>query len=129
MILLLTRAHGTQGDSMKHTSQLVLGLAIAALIGWSGGFRPSDCRAQTYAAEPGHAKARHYRHRPLEVTIYGGRRIGGYSYGASSVVNTYNRRNPPPYVDVRQSPGGPFDWGFFFDSAMPPLGGQSPYMR
>jgi hypothetical protein len=114
---------------MKHTFMLVLGVTIAALIGWSGGIRPGDGRAQTYAAEPGPAKARHYRRRPLEVTIYGRRRIGGYSYSAGSVINTYNRRNPPPYVDVRQSPGGPFDTGFFFDSAMPPLGGQSPYMR
>jgi hypothetical protein len=113
---------------MKHTSKLLLGLAIAALIGWLGGIRPGECRAQTYAAEPGHAKARYYRHRPLEVTIYGRRRIGGYSYSASSVVNN-THRNPPPYEHVRQTPGGPFDWGFFFDSAMPPLGGQSPYMR
>jgi len=105
---------------MKHTFMLVLGVTIAALIGWLGGIRPGDCRAQTNAAQPAHAK---------EVTIYGRRRIGGYSYGADSVVNTYNHRNPPPYMDVRQSPGGPFDWGFFFDSAMPPLGGQSPYMR
>jgi hypothetical protein len=114
---------------MKHTSKLLLGLAIAALIGWLGGIRPGDCRAQTYAAEPGHAKARYYRHRPLEVTIHPRRRVGGYSYSAGSVVNTYNRQRPPPYVDVRQTPGGPFDSGFFFDSAMPPLGGQSPYMR
>jgi hypothetical protein len=114
---------------MKHTFILVVGLAIAALIGWLGGIRPGDCRAQTYAAEPGHAKARHYRHRPLEVTIYGRRRIGGYSFSAGSVVNTYNRRNPPPYADVRQSPGGPFDWGFFFDSAIGPQGGQSPYLH
>jgi hypothetical protein len=111
---------------MKHTFVLVLGLAIAALIGWFGGIRPGDCRAQTYAAEQGHAKARHYRHRPLEVTVYGRRRIGGYSYSASSVVNTYNRQNPPPYANVRQTPGGPFDTGFFFDSAIGPQGGQSP---
>jgi hypothetical protein len=113
---------------MKHTSKLLLGLAITALIGWlGGGIRPGDCRAQTHAAEPGHAKARYYRHRPLEVTIYGRRRVGGYSYSASSVVNT--RQNPPPYAHVRQTPGGPFDWGFFFDSAIGPQGGQSPYMH
>jgi hypothetical protein len=41
---------------------------------------------------------------PLEVTIYGRRRVGGYSYRAGSVVNTYNRQNPPP--QVRQSTAG-----------------------
>jgi hypothetical protein len=111
---------------MKNNFILVLGLAIAALIGLSGGIRPGDCRAQTYAAEPGHAKARHYRHRPLEVTIYGRRRIGGYSYSASSVIY---HQNPPPYTHVRQTPGGPFDSGFFFDSGIGPLGGESPYLH
>src|SRR5262249_11062254 len=94
--------------------------AVAALIGWFGGIRPGDCRAQTYAAEPGHPKA---------LTIYGRRRIGGYSPGVDPVFNIFTHQNPPPYMDVRQSPGGPFDSGFFFDSARPPLGGQSPYMR
>lgn len=29
----------------------------------------------------------------------------------------------------KQSPGGPFDSGFFFDSGMGPNGGDSPYMN
>ena len=33
-----------------------------------------------------------------------------------------------PYVN-KQSPGGPFDSGFFFDSGMGPNGGDSPYMN
>ena len=56
------------------------------------------------------------------------RRIGGYSYRAADVTSTYGA-NPPPYVDVRQSPGGPFDYGFFFDSAIRPHGGESPYQH
>jgi hypothetical protein len=33
-----------------------------------------------------------------------------------------------PYIN-KQSPGGPFDSGFFFDSGMGPNGGDSPYMN
>jgi hypothetical protein len=29
----------------------------------------------------------------------------------------------------RQTPGGPFDHGFFFDSAMGMRGGNAPYMH
>ena len=89
------------------------------------------------AAEANATSARYYRpdaakkryaRPPLEVTIRRGRRIGGYSYSAGDVSSTYGR-NPPPYMDVRQSPGGPFDSGFFFDSGISPRGGNSPYMR
>jgi hypothetical protein len=36
------------------------------------------------------------------------------------------------YIDPeinKQSPGGPFDSGFFFDSGLAPNGGDSPYMN
>ena len=33
-----------------------------------------------------------------------------------------------PYIN-RQTPAGPFDSGFFFDSGRGPNGGQSPYMN
>jgi len=33
-----------------------------------------------------------------------------------------------PYIN-RQTPGGPFDSGFFFDSGIGPNGGNSPYMN
>lgn len=36
--------------------------------------------------------------------------------------------NIDPYLN-RQSPGGPFDSGFFFDSGIGPNGGDSPYMN
>jgi hypothetical protein len=68
------------------------------------------------------------KRQPLEVNIYPPRRRGGYSFGVPDVVNTYSR-TPPPYADVRQTPGGPFDSGFFFDSAMSPRGGNSPYLH
>jgi hypothetical protein len=70
------------------------------------------------------------KRRPLSVDIYSTRRrVGGYSYSASDVSSTYSRSSPPPYLDVRQTPGGPFDSGFFFDSGIGPRGGFSPYMH
>jgi hypothetical protein len=36
--------------------------------------------------------------------------------------------NIDPYLN-RQTPGGPFDSGFFFDSGVRPNGGNSPYMN
>jgi hypothetical protein len=100
---------------------LLLAIGIVALCACDGAAR---------AADDGEAQAKYrHRHRPLEVTIYGARRrIGGYSYGASSTVNTYGS-SPPPYANVRQSPGGPFDSGFFFDSGNSPRGGDSPYLH
>jgi hypothetical protein len=64
-------------------------------------------------------------------------RRGGYSYSAGDVINTYgnNRTNYSganvyrnPAYD-RQTPGGLFDHGFFFDSGIGPRGGNSPYMN
>lgn len=64
------------------------------------------------------------------------RRVGGYSYSASDVINTTGGKtwlggfnvfgDSPRYS---QSPGGPFDSGFFFDSAIGPHGGNSPYLQ
>jgi hypothetical protein len=83
----------------------------------------------TDAGTSGFESVAYYRkRRPLEVKIYGRRRVGGYSYSAPDVVNTYGR-SPPPWLDVRQSPGGPFDSGFFFDSGIGPRGGNSPYLH
>src|ERR1700730_13737166 len=110
---------------MRRTCILAIGIAILALFGSVGVMHSGECRAETYGS--GHAKSRHYRKRPLEVTIYGRRRRGGYSYSASDVINTYGR-SPPPYAHVRQTPGGPFDSGFFFDSGMGLHGGDSPYL-
>jgi hypothetical protein len=114
---------------MKHRAILTIGLSAMALLA---------CQDVTLAAGPpgiavytgasGPTKVRYQRKRPLEVTIYGRRRIGGYSYRASDVTST-NSRMPPPWANVRQSPGGPFDSGFFFDSGIEPRGGNSPYNR
>lgn len=56
------------------------------------------------------------------------RRQGGYSYKKSDTMGStggFWRFIDPP----RQSPSGPFDTGFFFDSAIGPHGGQAPYQN
>lgn len=82
---------------------------------------------------------RHYRHRRGKrgTRVYGWRNGGGYSYNYFDIINTYgDTRNKyggswsfrgPGYE--RQSQGGPFDSGFFFDSGIDPRGGDSPYIN
>lgn len=85
-----------------------------------------------------HPKSSYYRHRGASPQVRGYViRRGGYSYNYSDSVNTYGSSrtlygSTPLYRDPmieRQSPAGPFDHGFFFDSAIGPHGGQSPYMQ
>jgi hypothetical protein len=61
---------------------------------------------------------------------------GGYSYTYEDSINTYG--DPRRYGSTRsfrdpgldkQSQGGPFDSGFFFDSATAPRGGDAPLMH
>lgn len=62
---------------------------------------------------------------------------GGYSYRIPDMINTYgNSRTQYGGASVyrdfsldRQTVGGPFDHGFFFDSAIGPRGGDSPYLQ
>jgi len=62
---------------------------------------------------------------------------GGYSYTPEDVINTYGDSRTrygsanvyrDPMLD-RQSSFGPFDHGFFFDSAIAPRGGYAPYQQ
>jgi hypothetical protein len=64
-------------------------------------------------------------------------RRGGYSYNQADSINTYGDSRSKygnasslrdPQLD-KQSVAGPFDHGFFFDSATGPRGGDSPYMN
>jgi hypothetical protein len=115
---------------MKYTAMVAIPVSVMALLAYTGAARADERRASTATYAPSKdANARYYRkQRPLEVTIYGRRRIGGYSYGRADVVSTYGQ-SPPPWLDVRQTPGGPFDSGFFFDSGMGLHGGNSPYQH
>jgi hypothetical protein len=113
---------------MKKTAILALAVGAVALLGCIDVAQAQERRAGIANNGSSRAKARYYRKRPLQVTIYRGRRIGGYSYSASDVTSTYGS-SPPPYADVRQTPSGPFDSGFFFDSGIGPHGGNSPYLH
>lgn len=64
--------------------------------------------------------------------------VGGYSFIWADSINTYgDARGRYGSATVfrdpnlgRQTPGGPFDHGFFFDSGLfSPHGGSSPYMH
>jgi len=71
-----------------------------------------------------------------QVRGYAQRR-GGYSYRAQDTINTYGDSRSlfggaNAYRDFRldrQTPSGPFDHGWFFDSGVGPRGGSSPYQN
>ena len=116
---------------MKHSCILAIGVGAVVLLAFSAAHaaqRRTSLVTHADTSEP--TKIRYHRKsRPLEVSIYAQRRrVGGYSYRATDVTSTYGW-TPPPYMDVRQSPAGPFDSGFFFDSGIGPRGGNSPYLH
>jgi hypothetical protein len=102
---------------------LLLSVGVLALWASTGPVAAEEAasgRLLTTAADATPGKSRAYRRKrpPLEIDIYAQhrRRPGGY------------RRNPPPYAHVRQTPSGPFDSGFWFDSGCCGLhGGDAPY--
>lgn len=90
-------------------------------------------RHKSYGASQ--SRARYYR-KGARVRGFV-RRRGGYSYAAEDSINTYGdsrgkygsaRSLRDPSID-RQTQGGPFDHGFFFDSGVAPRGGDSPYLH
>ena len=82
-----------------------------------------------------HRASKSYRRGP-QVRGFVQRR-GGYSYGLADSINTYGDSRSvygggntySGYQFNRQSQGGPFDSGFFFDSGISPRGGNSPYQN
>jgi hypothetical protein len=81
--------------------------------------------------------ARYHRQRSTHAPRLAGRRIGFYSYSYRDVIDTYGMSRTlyggtntyrAPFMD-RQTPSGPFDHGFFFDSGMGLHGGDSPYQH
>jgi hypothetical protein len=120
-----------KNSTMKHKTIVTIAVGVITLLACSAAThaveRPAN--AATFANGSGYVEARYVRkRRPMQVEIYSTRRRRGYSYQASDVVNTYGR-SPPPYAEVRQTPGGPFDSGFFFDSGIGPHGGNSIYQH
>ena len=115
-------------------------LALAAgTLGLSG--TPTTTFAQESAGFA-HPASAYYRSagrtrvvRGPQVRGFQQRRVGGYSYYSSDVVNTYGNVRTVfggnnVYRDWqadRQTGFGPFDHGFFFDSGINRNGGYSPY--
>ena len=70
---------------------------------------------------------RSVKSKPLRVTVYRRKPTGGYSYGKADSIGAKDTRR---FVDpIKQSSGGPFDNGFFFETPMGPYGGSTPYMH
>jgi hypothetical protein len=91
-------------------------------------------------SKAGAAKSRHSRYRAVRrgVRVRGFLLRGGYySYVDPDVINTYGGtgtlyKSTSTFRDPRaerQSQGGPFDSGFFFDSGIGPRWNDSPYPR
>ncbi len=95
-------------------------------------------RRKPRTAEPGlaaHQKSDYYRSTAPQTRTAA--RRGGYSFSWADTINTYGDSRVRygginAYRDAmtdRQSSSGPFDHGFFFDSGIGRLGGNSPYLH
>src|SRR5438046_5548168 len=116
------------------TILLALTLGSLALLGFTAAGQAAERRATVASTAGTHhpTSARYVRKRAPAVGGY--RRIGFYSYSYRDVINTYGMSRTlyggtntyrAPFMD-RQTPSGPFDHGFFFDSGMGLHGGDSP---
>lgn len=111
---------------------LVAVLSMPSTAAFAGG--ASKRYKGTYSGRS-HRSSRYYRGGP-KVRGYR-RRVGGYSYSAADTINTYRdsrtlNGGANSYrfeMYTRQTPSGPFDHGFFFDSGVGMNGGHSPYMN
>lgn len=108
---------------------------VALAFGFAAASLPTDADAgkrRAYRSADGYYA---YRKGP-RVKGYVARR-GGYSYDYSDSINTYGdsrgrfgtANSLRFYMLGRQTEAGPFDHGFFFDSATQPRGGDAPYMH
>ena len=121
---------------------LILAVGAVALVGFGADSQAGE-RVRKKAAPVAtvdtaeHPKSAYYHRRARVYGYVGRRRVGGYSYAAEDVINTYGLSRSrygsinsyrDPFVD-RQTTSGPFDHGFFFDSGNGPRGGDSPYLH
>ena len=97
---------------------IAAGVLLLATLGGAGNFVASGAYAGEYtqkkkaARRSGRAATVEQGSTPEEIARYFALHGG----------------NIDPYIN-KQSPGGPFDSGFFFDSGIGPNGGDSPYMN
>ena len=114
-------------------------LTVLLAVGMSAVSAEAADRSSSRSPEPGltaHPKSSYYRGTGPQVRGFTARK-GGYSFSWSDTINTYGDSRTryggtnyfrDPNID-RQSNGGPFDHGFFFDSGMGRIGGNSPYLN
>jgi hypothetical protein len=119
---------------------LAVAFGALALVGLAASGEAAGRRAgSSVATEASHqlTNGRYIKRRPVASRRYRARRIGFYSYSYRDVVNTYGMSRVrygsmnsyrDPFLD-RQTVNGPFDHGFFFDSAIAPRGGDAPYLH
>jgi hypothetical protein len=119
---------------------LAVALGTLALMSFVAPGEAAERRATPVASTQASfqpTKARYARRYGTPVRAYRGRRVGFYSYSYRDVINTYGMSRArygiinsyrDPFVDM-QTPNGPFDHGFFFDSGMLPRGGNAPYLH
>lgn len=83
------------------------------------------------------SKYRSHKRQATRVYGYRSRRVGGYSYSPSDVINTYGLTRSlfgstnvwrDPMLD-RQTRSGPFDHDFFYDSGLGLRGGNAPMLH
>jgi hypothetical protein len=117
---------------------LAFALGALALMGFAAPGEAAERRAKPVVSTEASVQPTGARYpRRYAVRTYRGRRIGFYSYTYRDVINTYGMARArygiinsyrDPFVDM-QTPNGPFDHGFFFDSGMLPRGGNAPYLH
>jgi hypothetical protein len=117
---------------------LAVALGTLALMGFAAPGEAAERRTKpVVSTEAGFQPTGARYPRRYAVRAYRGRRIGFYSYTYRDVINTYGMSRArygiinsyrDPFVDM-QTPNGPFDHGFFFDSGMLPRGGNAPYLH
>lgn len=110
----------------QHKTLHIALLGLVALLAYASASQAAERKAaRTAAAAAGQPKVILLRKRAAGRANFPMR--GGYSYGRSDVAIPFGHSRAP-YAVVNQSPGGPFDSGFFFDSDITPLN-NAPYPK
>jgi hypothetical protein len=113
-------------------------LSLLAVLAWTAAADAGARRERVYVDDGGaeHPRSATYHRKKPQVRGFVARR-GGYSYSYEDTINTYGQSRTlygstnvyrDPSLD-KQTPAGPFDHGFFFNSGIAPRGGDSPYMN
>jgi hypothetical protein len=126
---------------MKYKSILAVCGAFAIIACTGSPLVGERWQSKAYAdgSKAGPAKSRYSRYRAKRGARVRGffARGGYYSYVDADVINVYGGSRAKygstnvyrDFLSDRQTPGGPFDSGFFFDSGIGPPWNDAPYPR